>query len=410
MDGHVTAQVTAGKLVIVNAITEAPAPVLAGLPHRPRLLPGLPVLRRTVGETQIGVDPRYAVVISDAPDELAMLLPAVDGRDTLDDLLARAGPPHQRALAQALAGLAELGLVEDAAPAGRDLPARIPARLAADCTAWALRTGRQRTGVHAVRSRAAVAVYGNGRVASGVAALLAASGVGWVRTAADGVVEPEDIGCGYVLSDVGEPRRLAATRAVHRIASETKVERFPPRRLPDVAVLADAVVPDPGLCAGLSAAGVPQLVARAGDGVGVVGPLVVPGRTCCLRCVELHHTDGDPCWPSLATQLAAGRQQADLASAQMASAFAVGQVLQMLHGSVRNVWPAGGPAEERSPPDPVAPDPVAVDPPGSGLATWGVSVEIDVFTGQISRTVWEPHPRCSCGAEGTGVETEADDG
>ena len=356
-----------------SPVESAEAAMLAGLPRRPRLLPGLPVLRRTAGETQVGVDPRYAVVISDAPDELTMLLPRVDGRDTLEDLLARAGPANQVALVQALTGLAEFGLIEDAAPPGRDGPARMPARLAPDCTAWTLRTGWPRARVHAARAEAAVVVYGNGRVASGVAAMLAASGVGWVCTAADGTVQPEDTGCGYVASDVGEPRPLSAARAVRRVAGETRVERLPPRRLPDVAVLADAVVPDPRLSAGLAAAGVPHLLAHAGDGVAVVGPLIRPGRTCCLRCVEMHPTDSDPCWPALATQLAAGRQQADLASAQVAAAFAVAQVLQLLHGPVSD-----------------------------GLDSQGASIEIDVFTGQISRTVWEPHPRCGCRAAAAG--------
>lgn len=35
-----------------------------------------------------------------------------------------------------------------------------------------------------------------------------------------------------------------------------------------------------------------------------VGPLVVPGRSACLRCVELHRRDLDPAWPAIAAQLA----------------------------------------------------------------------------------------------------------
>jgi hypothetical protein len=34
----------------------------------------------------------------------------------------------------------------------------------------------------------------------------------------------------------------------------------------------------------------------------VVGPFVVPGRTACLRCLDLHRTDGDPAWPLLLEQ------------------------------------------------------------------------------------------------------------
>ncbi len=34
----------------------------------------------------------------------------------------------------------------------------------------------------------------------------------------------------------------------------------------------------------------------------IVGPLVVPGRTSCLRCAHLHKRDADPSWPLLAVQ------------------------------------------------------------------------------------------------------------
>jgi hypothetical protein len=34
----------------------------------------------------------------------------------------------------------------------------------------------------------------------------------------------------------------------------------------------------------------------------IVGPLVIPGITSCLRCAHLHHRDADPAWPLLAVQ------------------------------------------------------------------------------------------------------------
>ncbi|HKN95791.1 MAG TPA: hypothetical protein VJX10_01645, partial [Pseudonocardiaceae bacterium] len=117
--------------------------------------------------------------------------------------------------------------------------------------------------------------------------------------------------------------------------------------------------------------GVPHLMVHAAEGTGVVGPLVVPGRTSCLRCVDLHNTDADPCWPAVAAQLADHPQPADLASAQATAAFAAGQALRFLHGS------------------------------GAGrddLPVWGAAVEIDVFTGRCTRIEWEPHARCTCDA------------
>jgi bacteriocin biosynthesis cyclodehydratase domain-containing protein len=40
--------------------------------------------------------------------------------------------------------------------------------------------------------------------------------------------------------------------------------------------------------------GLPHLVVRLVDGEVVLGPLVVPGRTACLRCVDEHRADEDP--------------------------------------------------------------------------------------------------------------------
>ena len=34
-----------------------------------------------------------------------------------------------------------------------------------------------------------------------------------------------------------------------------------------------------------------------------VGPLVVPGNSACIRCVELTHVDNDPTWPAVAPQV-----------------------------------------------------------------------------------------------------------
>jgi hypothetical protein len=52
--------------------------------------------------------------------------------------------------------------------------------------------------------------------------------------------------------------------------------------------------------------GTPHLVAAVRGQTGVVGPLVLPGRTACLRCGDLHRRDEDPAWPVLAAQLTTG--------------------------------------------------------------------------------------------------------
>ena len=71
----------------------------------------------------------------------------------------------------------------------------------------------------------------------------------------------------------------------------------------------------------------------ARDATGVVGPLVLPGRTPCLRCIELTRSDLDPCWPVLSSQLPAageGEQGCDGPLALAVAAQAVMQVLAMV--------------------------------------------------------------------------------
>jgi bacteriocin biosynthesis cyclodehydratase domain-containing protein len=322
------------------------------------------------GETQIGTRPRHAIVLSDVPEALARLLHRLDGRHTTDELMARAGPAHRSALGEILTHLSGLGLLDDDA----DLATLCsPTRLAADRTAWVLRSGHRNASLRRHREQAVVVVYGSGRIAVALATLLAAAGVGWVHTVAEGVVRPADIGTGYVDEDIGHARADAAERAVRRITPETSTGRPDPSRQPDLVVLTDASVPDPRVSADLAAAGLPHLVVHAAEGTGVVGPLVMPGRTTCLHCVDLHNTDVDACWPALAAQLAAHPQPADVATAQAAAAFGAAQTLRFLHG-------CRGPTAD-----------------DAGLPVWGAAMEIDVFTGRSTRVEWRPHPRCPCG-------------
>jgi bacteriocin biosynthesis cyclodehydratase domain-containing protein len=343
--------------------------------RRPRLLPGLPVLHRTPTETQIGLDRRYAALIAEAPPELDGLLRALDGRHTLAELLDRAGPSRVRALVRVLTELAAFGMLEDAA----DLPAGLPGRLAAEGLGWALRTGVPRHRLHRRRAEAEVAVHGSGRLALALAEALAAAGVGRVQPVAEGVVGPEDLGCGYAATDLGVDRRSAIAAAVRRVAPEVRCDPPPNSRLPELVVLTDAAVPDPRLAAGLLAVGVPHLLVHAGEGHGAVGPLVVPGRPGCVRCLHLHATDQDPAWPRVATQVAGRPQPADIATVRATSGLALAQVLRGLHG--------GTDAAE--------------------LPCWGARIEVDTFTGRTERVPLPPHPRCSCRSSAQVAESTA---
>src|SRR5437588_10676938 len=336
-----------------------------GLPHRPRVLPGLAVLRRGPAEVQVGTDPRHAVVIGGLCGPLVELVHALDGGRTLDELVGEAASRgvDRQAVLELLDALAVAGLLDEAAPAARSR-AGAPGRLAADSTTWALRTGHARALVPDVRRESAVVVHGDGRLGVAVAVLLAAAGVGQVQVVADGVVRPEDTGCGYLDSDVGRPRRQAAADAVRRAASGADGGRLPPHRRPDLAVLTDAVAPDPQLVAALFADHIPHLPVRAREGTGVVGPLVLPGRTSCLRCADLYRTDRDPCWPRVAAQLGDRPQPADLATAQATAALAVGQALLALE------WPRHG----------------------TRPLVWNTTLELDPLRAALQRRRWPRHP------------------
>ncbi|EWC63050.1 UBA/THIF-type NAD/FAD binding protein [Actinokineospora spheciospongiae] len=330
------------------------------LPARPRLRPGLTVLHRRSGEFQVGVRPGRATVVSGVPTAVLDAAEEFRGGRTTAELLSRAGPEHRAAMVDLLSGLAGEGLVEDASGPGHPLARR----MAPESTLAA----RRGTADPATRARCGVAVHGDGRLAVAVACQLAAAGVGRVRVSARGAVTAEDVGAGLTLADIGRPRRVAANEAVARAEVAVDTTAFTHRR-PDLVLVADALVPDPALLAELHARAQPHLPLRAADGVGTVGPLVVPGHTACLTCAEHHRTARDECWPLVAAQLTARPHPTDLATLHATAAVATAHTLAALaltdltHSRLHNTT-------------------LEVDPLGATLT---------------ARTA-PPHPHCPCGA------------
>ena len=318
---------------------------------------GLDVLLRKPGEIQFGLDPRHGVVASDLPPALIDALRTLDGLASTETMLATVGEAHAESLRAVLGELARRGLLEEAQPAYL--------RACGEPEHSSLRAGTQaRKG----RANSTVLVYGGGRAAVATAALLATAGVGHIDSRCRGTVRSNDLGTGYVEADIGTARRHAVAQAVHRANPKTVTTRLPGKATPDLAVLADAVVPDPELAVELYTDDVAHLPIRVRDGIGIVGPLVVPGRTSCLRCADLHRTDLDPCWPTVATQLAGRDRPAELSSVHALAALAAGQVLRALN-------PADGAPNARN-----------------------ATLEIDPFEGALHRREWHAHPDCPCGA------------
>jgi hypothetical protein len=80
--------------------------------------------------------------------------------------------------------------------------------------------------------------------------------------------------------------------------------------------------------------GTPHLWVTMRDGRALVGPLVEPGRTSCLRCHDLHRTDCDPAWPRLAVAWEQDAPSpAPSAAVGLAGALAARQALAWLAGA-----------------------------------------------------------------------------
>lgn len=320
---------------------------------------------------QLGLSDVHALVIEGLSEPMATLLRSLDGAHSTSRLVADA-VASGAAAAEVRAVLDELvaaGLAVPATPA-TDAAGSVAVERAPEAQAWSLHSGQRCDEVIALRRAATVVVDGRTRLALALAISLATAGVGRVVVDTAGTVEAGDVGIGYRLADVGLPRSRAARDALRRAVPS--VRTGPPTRCrPDLVVLADALVPDPDVLHDLQVRQVPHLAVHAHEGVAVVGPLVLPGRSSCLRCVQLRRTDLDRMWPKLAAQLVSAVPVADVACTQVAAALGAEQVLAVLAG------PSG----------------VTGVP-----ATWGATLELDPLRGRLRRRQWQPHPRCGCGA------------
>jgi bacteriocin biosynthesis cyclodehydratase domain-containing protein len=213
-------------------------------------------------------------------------------------------------------------------------------------------------------------VEGATRVGTPLAAMLAASGVGRVTVRDPGVTGAGDaVVGGLTAADEGRPRALAAADAVRRASPLTDLRPLSTDAGADLVVLARPWAASDPLVAGIHRSGVPHLVATVRGQTGVVGPLVVPGVTSCLRCADLHRRDADPRWPRLAAQLTAGEPppSGSTITCLLTAATAALQVLAYLDGSAA---------------------------PGVLEAT--VELRPPQLTPRVRR--WPAHPGCACGA------------
>ncbi|OBB60947.1 cyclodehydratase [Mycobacterium sp. 852013-51886_SCH5428379] len=165
--------------------------------------------------------------------------------------------------------------------------------------------------------------------------------------------------------------RCSGARVGHTRAPKASA----PPEATDLVILADYLIAEPRLLRDLHKARVPHLAVRTRDGSGLVGPLVLPGRTSCLACADLHRSDRDAAWPAVAAQLRGTVGNADRATVLATAALALEQVERLLR-AIRESG-AIGVAGEPAP---------AVD----------TTYEFDVATRTTTIRRWSHHPRCEC--------------
>lgn len=265
-----------------------------------RLRAGLAVLRRDRDTWQIGIDPSTAVLVRRVDELVARGLRALDPWHHPEADPADVGllPP------ELLRGLHHADLLApDPAPRG-DRSATWRGQHFPDAAAAGL-TGH--TGPLTERRRRRVVVEGSGPVAALVATGLAAAGIGTVAaTGSRRPVHSTDLTpAGPFPPDVGRPWVEAAADAVRAQGARTTLLED---RAPDLVVLTQAADVDAPWCDPEHAdpwlrAGVPHLPVTVAGRAALIGQVVQPGRTACLRCRELARTELDPSWSVVADGL-----------------------------------------------------------------------------------------------------------
>jgi bacteriocin biosynthesis cyclodehydratase domain-containing protein len=307
---------------------------------RPALRPGLVPLWRDRDTIQIGVDPRRAAALTGV-GAAAGVIELLDGSRDRAQVIAAAtelGVPVDLT-ERMLTLLAAAGMLIDfPAATVRALPRELRQLLLPELAAASLARMDSDGGgqVLARRAAAIVQVAGDGPLPAAIAQVLTSSGVA-ARPAPLGPARP--------------PRERAALPAAELVVL---TRPHPPERV--VQLLRD---------------GIPHLAVSADEAIGIVGPLVRPGATACLRCLDLARADRDPSWPLILAQLSRRRPDPPARDAVLTTAVTAQAAAQVLHFVDRPQL--AGPAENAT---------LELVQPG-----W-----------QWRRRSWPPHPACICRA------------
>jgi bacteriocin biosynthesis cyclodehydratase domain-containing protein len=336
---------------------------------RPVLAPAARRLWRGSGTLQLCTSPQRGVLVEGLDPQARRVLPLLDGVRTREQIITDARAAGCADPEPLLQVLADTGLLVDGDALQVPSPDREERhRLGPDLAALALHRGSGAADALRARREARVVVHGAGRVGGPLAALLAEAGVGTVDLRDQGEARWEDTAVGGLRAhDVGRPRAQALAPRLRSVGSSAA---------PALVVLTEDVGEQ--LARVLVRDGVPHLVARADALVGTVGPLVLPHRSPCLRCLALVREAIDPDWRHLLAAEEAAPRAAEASHGVLAAAVAAQaalQALELLEGD----------------------EPASV----------GGTLELAVPGWRWRRRTWPSHPGCDCEAATPPFEASA---
>ncbi len=203
---------------------------------------------------------------------------------------------------------------------------------------------------------------------------LAAAGVGAVITHDSSRVSQRDIGnTGYAQGLLGQSRLGAAEWLLRGAPNRIQLvpgSKLEPKQLDNVdcAVIIAHQAIQPRLYARWMNRQVPH-IAVVFDSTGVsVSPMITPGLTACLFCLEQQRIDSDEGWPALASQLLTSELRFDDSASQL---FAAGLVLKKILQTIDS-----------------SPEPERLDETGYRFLA---------SDGTVTALQWPRHRACSCG-------------
>lgn len=309
-----------------------------------RLINGSVMLLRSGGQAQFGTGGRNSFLVKGlSPVHIAILKWLFEKQSWYNSHLERRFPENKQEIKDILQILKDGGLVaKHQVPDG-------------DCACAFHLYGSDST----IKSRgqALVGVSGLGPLGITLTRKLVACGIHSLILRDQSKVKTRDL-CVYKDDYLGAIRQDVAPLVLG-------VNKQLPNKAVTIEVAISSYLTNPAWAKACINRGVPHLPIIKRETEIEVGPLFIPGTTCCLHCQHLAKRDIDPEWPRIAAQLTcAGPVMADTALSEYASAFAVREILNYLSGLP--------------------------------LSLTGASWIFNLADPLPQIRQWQPHPQCGC--------------